>query len=49
MIASERVKAKYGVPCRLALGQLERIEHQALQYQETSTLKPEVKILQFIE
>ncbi|HSI39892.1 MAG TPA: MSMEG_0570 family nitrogen starvation response protein [Xanthobacteraceae bacterium] len=28
-IASERVKARYGVPCSLALGQLARIESAA--------------------
>jgi uncharacterized repeat protein (TIGR04042 family) len=28
-IASERVKAKYGMPCRLALAQLARIETAA--------------------
>ena len=26
MIASDRVKAKYGMPCSLALDQLDRIE-----------------------
>ena len=28
-IASERVKARYGMPCSLALGQLARIESKA--------------------
>lgn len=28
-IASDRVKARYGFPCRLALGQLQRIETTA--------------------
>lgn len=31
-IASERVKAKYGYPCSLALGQLARIEATATQF-----------------
>ncbi|MEM1238320.1 MAG: MSMEG_0570 family nitrogen starvation response protein [Cyanobacteria bacterium P01_H01_bin.26] len=31
-IASERVKAKYGFPCGLALGQLQKIEDIAQQY-----------------
>jgi uncharacterized repeat protein (TIGR04042 family) len=32
-IASERVKAKYGVPCSLALGQLARIEAKAAEFE----------------
>jgi uncharacterized repeat protein (TIGR04042 family) len=32
-IASERVKAKYGYPCSLALGQLARIEAAATQFE----------------
>jgi uncharacterized repeat protein (TIGR04042 family) len=32
-IASERVKAKYGYPCSLALGQLARIEATATQFE----------------
>jgi uncharacterized repeat protein (TIGR04042 family) len=31
-IASDRVKAKYGYPCSLALGQLARIEATATQF-----------------
>lgn len=31
-IASERVKAKYGFPCSLALGQLARIEAKAREF-----------------
>ncbi|MBY5664473.1 MSMEG_0570 family nitrogen starvation response protein [Rhizobium leguminosarum] len=31
-IASDRVKAKYGYPCSLALGQLSRIEQAATPY-----------------
>ena len=35
-IASDRVKAKYGRPCRLALGQLDAIESAAARFvQET--------------
>ncbi|NJK34480.1 MAG: MSMEG_0570 family nitrogen starvation response protein [Oscillatoriales cyanobacterium SM2_2_1] len=49
MIASERVQAKYGVPCGLALNQLERIERQALNYQGKTDPPPEVTVLQFIE
>ncbi len=47
-IASDRVQAKYGMPCSLALNQLAKIEHQARQYQETSS-SLEVKVIQFIE
>jgi uncharacterized repeat protein (TIGR04042 family) len=32
-IASERVKAKYGFPCSLALGQLVRIEAMATRFE----------------
>jgi uncharacterized repeat protein (TIGR04042 family) len=32
-IASERVKAKYGYPCSLALGQLARIEAAATRFE----------------
>jgi uncharacterized repeat protein (TIGR04042 family) len=32
-IASERVKARYGYPCSLALGQLARIEAKAAEFQ----------------
>lgn len=31
-IASERVKARYGMPCSLALGQLARIESTAARF-----------------
>jgi len=34
-IASERVRAKYGVPCRLALAQLGRIEAAAIAFADT--------------
>lgn len=33
-IASDRVKAKYGRPCRLALGQLDAIESAAARFSE---------------
>jgi uncharacterized repeat protein (TIGR04042 family) len=46
-IASDRVKAKYGYPCSLALGQLTTIETKATQY--GSEPKPLVKVLRFIE
>ncbi|MFP4133302.1 MAG: MSMEG_0570 family nitrogen starvation response protein [Halothece sp.] len=42
---SERVKAKYGRPCGLALGQLEQIEKKAITYQDN--LQPTVKIINF--
>jgi uncharacterized repeat protein (TIGR04042 family) len=45
--ASDRVKAKFGFPCRRALGQLQRIEFAALQYQSLD--EPKVQVLQFIE
>jgi len=44
-IASERVKAKYGFPCGLALGQLDRIEATAARYAPDST----VRFVQFLE
>ncbi|QYO63001.1 MSMEG_0570 family nitrogen starvation response protein [Leptolyngbya sp. 7M] len=46
-IASDRVKAKYGYPCGLALGQLEEIEAKAQQYCHLPD--PQVEFLQFIE
>jgi uncharacterized repeat protein (TIGR04042 family) len=46
-IASDRVKAKFGYPCSLALGQLATIEEKATQYQ--SIADPSVRILRFIE
>ncbi len=46
-IASDRVLAKYGRPCGLALGQLDTIETTAARY---ATLPaPQVRVLQFIE
>lgn len=46
-IASDRVKAKYGFPCGRAMGQLQKIEQTASQYQ--SFTHPTVSVLQFIE
>lgn len=46
-IASDRVKAKFGYPCSLALGQLASIEDKAAQYD--SMHKPNVRVLRFIE
>ncbi len=48
-IASDRVQAKYGMPCSLALNQLSKIERQANQYQQETVRPLEVKVLQFIE
>jgi uncharacterized repeat protein (TIGR04042 family) len=41
MIASDRVKAKYGMPCSLALGQLARIEAGAAAYRDA----PQARVL----
>jgi uncharacterized repeat protein (TIGR04042 family) len=46
-IASDRVKAKYGFPCGLALGQLQEIEATAAKYK--GQLQPTVKVIRFIE
>ncbi|HEY9641318.1 MAG TPA: MSMEG_0570 family nitrogen starvation response protein [Coleofasciculaceae cyanobacterium] len=45
--ASDRVKAKYGFPCGLALGQLNEIETRAAQYQELP--QSQVRVIRFIE
>ncbi len=45
-IASDRVRAKYGFPCGLALGQLQRIENTARQYEALAS--PQVQFLQFL-
>ena len=45
-IASDRVKAKYGTPCGLALGQIRTIETRASQYQDLDD--PKVRLIQFI-
>ena len=46
-IASDRVKAKYGRPCGLALGQLQVIEAMAASYSQMT--QPIVKLIRFIE
>jgi uncharacterized repeat protein (TIGR04042 family) len=46
-IASDRVQAKYGRPCGLALGQLRDIESKASEYKDL--LHPKVKFIRFIE
>lgn len=46
-IASDRVKAKYGSPCGLALGQLRAIESRATQFVQIP--QPTVRVLRFIE
>jgi len=46
-IASDRVEAKYGKPCGLALGQLQQIEAMATKYHHLR--QPTVKLLRFIE
>jgi len=46
-IASDRVLAKYGMPCSLALGQVQRIEATATQY--SHLLQPKVRFIQFLE
>ncbi len=46
-IASDRVQAKYGRPCGLALGQLQQIQQHAQRYSDLPT--PKVRVLQFIE
>jgi uncharacterized repeat protein (TIGR04042 family) len=46
-IASDRVQAKYGMPCSLALGQLQKIEQQAAQF--TAQDNSQVQVIRFIE
>lgn len=46
-IASDRVQAKYGMPCSLALGQLRQIEAAASRYGHLPT--PTVTVMQFVE
>lgn len=51
-IASDRVKAKYGRPCGLALGQLQQIEstvNAAKTGSTDGTPHQQVKVLKFIE
>ena len=45
-IASDRVKAKYGHACGLALGQLQQIEMTAIRYRDSP--EATVKLLRFI-
>lgn len=45
-IASDRVQAKYGSPCGLALGQLAQIEAMADKY--THVTEPKVRLLKFL-
>jgi len=46
-IASDRVRAKYGYPCGLALGQLDEIESRAAQFH--NLLQPQVRVIRFVE
>lgn len=46
-IASDRVQAKYGMPCSLALGQLRQIEARAARYGSLPDAK--VRLIRFIE
>lgn len=46
-IASDRVLAKYGMPCSLAIGQIRRIEASAARYQDLSD--PKVHFIRFLE
>lgn len=45
--ASDRVKAVYGYPCSLALGQLQQIEAKAKEYEQITPSK--VRFIQFLE
>jgi len=46
-IASDRVRAKYGRGCGLAMGQLDTIERRATTYEQLQ--EPKVKVIRFIE
>lgn len=46
-IASDRVQAKYGMPCSLALGQLQRIEAKAKELKDIADSK--VRVICFLE
>ena len=46
-IASDRVQAKYGRPCGLALGQLQKIEIKSAQFGHL--LQPKVRFIEFVE
>lgn len=45
--ASDRVLAKYGMPCSRALGQLQHIEAMASQYSDLPA--PTVRLIRFIQ
>jgi uncharacterized repeat protein (TIGR04042 family) len=45
-IASDRVKAKYGRPCGLAIGQLQTLENRASAY--AAFTDPQVRVVQFM-
>jgi uncharacterized repeat protein (TIGR04042 family) len=45
-IASDRVKAKYGRPCGLAIGQLQTLEARATAYGGLDD--PQVRVVQFL-
>jgi uncharacterized repeat protein (TIGR04042 family) len=45
-IASDRVRAKYGRPCGLAIGQLAQIQSKAAQFDLRS--QPIVRVIEFI-
>jgi uncharacterized repeat protein (TIGR04042 family) len=45
-MASDRVRAKYGRPCGLALGQLELIEIKSSEY--SNLQHPKVRVIQFL-
>lgn len=46
-IANERVQAKYGFGCGLAMGQLQQIESMAAQFSQVPD--PKVRVIQFLE
>jgi uncharacterized repeat protein (TIGR04042 family) len=46
-IGSDRVRAKYGRPCGLAIGQLAEIEAKAAQFKDQPN--PTVRLIEFIE
>ncbi|MGF1603749.1 MAG: hypothetical protein ACFCU8_17340 [Thermosynechococcaceae cyanobacterium] len=48
-IASDRIQAKYGFPCSLAVSQLQQIEAAATHYRDLDLPDPKVHAIQFIE
>lgn len=46
-IASDRVQAKYGMPCSMAMRQLSHIENMASQYHHLP--QAQVRVLEFLE